>query len=203
LQTADTRQLERIVDEPVEPSPQDELQFQDTVEVEPINQREEGELDQSIETEETEEPQFSQFAETSEIDVPTSAETAPTSDDQLLDLEESTGEETISDDVFLDLEFEAPSPEVAATVAEAAPRTEIIPAAEVFADEAAAPAIATEERSSIENRAPVEGLSAEAIDAIARRVVEQMSDKTVREIAWEVVPELAELLIKQKLEEKK
>jgi hypothetical protein len=28
-----------------------------------------------------------------------------------------------------------------------------------------------------------------------------MSDKVVREIAWEVVPELAELLVKQKLEE--
>ena len=46
-------------------------------------------------------------------------------------------------------------------------------------------------------------LSPEAIDAIARRVVELMSDKVVREIAWEVVPELAELLIKQKLEEEK
>ena len=44
-------------------------------------------------------------------------------------------------------------------------------------------------------------LSPEAIDAIARRVVELMSDKVVREIAWEVVPELSELLIKQRLEE--
>ena len=43
-------------------------------------------------------------------------------------------------------------------------------------------------------------LSPEAIDAIARRVVELMSDKVVREIAWEVVPELAELLIKKTLE---
>lgn len=44
-------------------------------------------------------------------------------------------------------------------------------------------------------------LSPETIDAIARRVVECMSDKVVREIAWEVVPDLAELLIKQKLDE--
>jgi CheY-like chemotaxis protein len=44
-------------------------------------------------------------------------------------------------------------------------------------------------------------LSPEGIDAIARRVVELMSDKVVREIAWEVVPELSELLIKQRLEE--
>jgi hypothetical protein len=33
-------------------------------------------------------------------------------------------------------------------------------------------------------------------------VVEMMSDKVVREIAWEVVPDLAELIIKQQLEEK-
>jgi len=44
-------------------------------------------------------------------------------------------------------------------------------------------------------------LSPEVIDAIARRVVEMMSDKVVREIAWEVVPDLAELLIKRQLEE--
>jgi hypothetical protein len=30
-----------------------------------------------------------------------------------------------------------------------------------------------------------------------------MSEKIVREIVWEVVPELAELLIKQRLDEKK
>ena len=47
-----------------------------------------------------------------------------------------------------------------------------------------------------------DNLSPEMIDAIARRVVEMMSDKVVREIAWEVVPDLAELLIQRKLEEK-
>jgi CheY-like chemotaxis protein len=45
-------------------------------------------------------------------------------------------------------------------------------------------------------------LSPEMIDAIARRMVEMMSDKVVREIAWEVVPDLAELLIKRQLEER-
>ena len=46
-------------------------------------------------------------------------------------------------------------------------------------------------------------LSPEIIDAIARRAVELMSDKVIREIAWEVVPDLAELLIKKQLEETK
>lgn len=45
-------------------------------------------------------------------------------------------------------------------------------------------------------------LSPEAIEAIARRVVEMMSDKAVREIAWEVVPDLADLHIKHKMQEK-
>jgi CheY-like chemotaxis protein len=48
-----------------------------------------------------------------------------------------------------------------------------------------------------------EALSPAAIEAIARRMVEQMSDKVIREIAWEVVPELSELLIKRKLDEQK
>jgi hypothetical protein len=46
-------------------------------------------------------------------------------------------------------------------------------------------------------------LSPETIDAIARRAVAHLSERVVREIAWEVVPELAELLIKKKLEEQK
>jgi len=45
-------------------------------------------------------------------------------------------------------------------------------------------------------------LSPEMIDAIARRAVEHLSEKVVQEIAWEVVPQLAELLIKRQLEEK-
>lgn len=47
-----------------------------------------------------------------------------------------------------------------------------------------------------------EQLSPAMIDAIARRAVELMSDKVIREIAWEVVPDLAELLIKRQLEER-
>jgi hypothetical protein len=45
-------------------------------------------------------------------------------------------------------------------------------------------------------------LSPEMIDVIARRAVEYLSEKVLREIAWEVVPQLAELLIKRQLEER-
>jgi len=58
-----------------------------------------------------------------------------------------------------------------------------------------------EARVGVEEPLRADQLSPEAIETIARRVVELMSDKVVREIAWEVVPELAELLIRQKLEE--
>jgi hypothetical protein len=73
----------------------------------------------------------------------------------------------------------------------------------IFAEapaETSSPLSATEDQSSIDPRVE---LSPETIDAIVRRVVDQMSEKVVREIAWEVVPELAELLIKKKLEEQK
>ena len=47
-----------------------------------------------------------------------------------------------------------------------------------------------------------DSLSPELIDAIARRAVALLSEKVVQEIAWEVVPDLAELLIKRQLEQK-
>jgi CheY-like chemotaxis protein len=39
------------------------------------------------------------------------------------------------------------------------------------------------------------------IERVARRVVELMSDKVVREVAWEVVPDLAEVVVKARLRE--
>jgi hypothetical protein len=37
------------------------------------------------------------------------------------------------------------------------------------------------------------------IDRIARRVVELMSDQIVRNIAWEVIPDLAEMVVKERI----
>jgi len=48
---------------------------------------------------------------------------------------------------------------------------------------------------------PSAGLSDEDIDRIARRVVELMSDQTVREISWDVIPDLAEIVIKDRIRE--
>ena len=43
------------------------------------------------------------------------------------------------------------------------------------------------------------GLSDEDVDRIARRVIELMSDQTVREISWDVIPDLAEIVIKGRI----
>lgn len=42
-------------------------------------------------------------------------------------------------------------------------------------------------------------LSDEDVDRIARRVVELMGDKAVRDVAWEVIPDLAEVVIRDRL----
>jgi CheY-like chemotaxis protein len=45
-------------------------------------------------------------------------------------------------------------------------------------------------------------LSEEALDLIVERVVRRMSTDVVREVAWEVVPELSEVIIRRTLEER-
>jgi hypothetical protein len=47
--------------------------------------------------------------------------------------------------------------------------------------------------------APV-AVTEELIDTIVKRVMAQISDKTVREVAWEVVPDLAEALLRKEIE---
>ena len=44
-------------------------------------------------------------------------------------------------------------------------------------------------------------LSDEDVDRIARRVVALIGDQTVREISWDVIPDLAEIVIKERIRE--
>jgi len=51
-------------------------------------------------------------------------------------------------------------------------------------------------------RPPVPGtmpLTEEQLEAVTRAVVERLSDRVLREIAWEVVPELADLIVRERL----
>ncbi|HET9211604.1 MAG TPA: response regulator [Thermoanaerobaculia bacterium] len=44
-------------------------------------------------------------------------------------------------------------------------------------------------------------LSDDDVDRIARRVVELLGDRTVRDVAWEVIPDMAEVIIRDRLRE--
>jgi CheY-like chemotaxis protein len=141
-----------------------------------------------------------------------SAAPVATAEDLVLDLEDETPAEAPSAARFA----EPSTPIVDATlvadaVAEESFReVKVVPAPEeghewamvsATGEEAASPAKAEERRAeSTAGQINLSELSPQAIDAIARRVVEQLSEKVVREIAWEVVPEMAELLIKRRLE---
>jgi CheY-like chemotaxis protein len=137
----------------------------------------------------------------------------------------------IVDDVVLDLDLETPAPAPVENrsweLAPGQPAEVVEPQEEPVAEvQAVSPEVSEEPKVSDEATAerevhsleaenaatgPLEypsaadagqpELSADAINAIARRVIEQMSDKVVREIAWEVVPELSELMIKKKLDQ--
>lgn len=47
----------------------------------------------------------------------------------------------------------------------------------------------------------VPALSPQDLDAIARLVVERLSERVLREIAWEVVPDLAETIVRERIRE--
>ena len=44
-------------------------------------------------------------------------------------------------------------------------------------------------------------LSDADVDRIARRMIELLGDKPIRDVAWEVVPDLAEVLLKTRIRE--
>jgi hypothetical protein len=161
---------------------------------------------------------------------PTTPPRASVFSDSLLDLDDfDSGPQTaLADDLVLDLDYQAQAFASSPDVSESVPEPAAVPPSQFdltdFEPATEEPAVAPEELhewtavaehapeisstvlAPVETQAsadPLHGLSAEAVDAIARRVVEQLSEKVVREIAWEVVPDLAELLIRQKLEEQK
>jgi CheY-like chemotaxis protein len=91
------------------------------------------------------------------------------------------------------------APEVIPT--EAAPVVAEAPAALEEETGVAAPAVAEEVEAAVSEGGAGADLSESDIEAIARRVAELIGADVVREVAWEVVPDLAEVVVKDRLRE--
>ena len=220
FQTADTARLEPSHEQSV--AAVDE----DTIEIEP--RFDEAGMDlRSSQDSPADEPNV--FKEPGMTQVTPHEPTQPRFSESLLDLDESSfvASPIADDEVVLDLdespvavhedaswevapaEEPAPVPAAAmfvhepelaeANVPEPSPVMAETVMAETVADEPASPVEAS--TAALPQALAPNELSADMIDAIARRVIEQMSDKVVREIAWEVVPELSEMMIRKKLEQ--
>lgn len=190
LQTADTQQLP-----PVEPT--DSADFHDTAEL----------INASAVTERVQSNAPNMNAM---MNQPAPEMTAVDSSESLLDLDDYRPIETMNDEFILDID-EEPEPRddvfvaIAADDAPAAIVADSFVVTEIQTDGnlQTPPAETAVAESPAGTSSDLTNLSPNDVDAIARRVVELMSDKVVREITWEVVPELAELLIKQRLDEQK
>jgi CheY-like chemotaxis protein len=83
----------------------------------------------------------------------------------------------------------------------AVPKPPLAPPPESFGDVAAAvSAPASPPATGSSSEASALSVPVEMVEKIAQRVVAQISEKAVREIAWDVLPDLAEALIKQEIE---
>jgi CheY-like chemotaxis protein len=93
--------------------------------------------------------------------------------------------------------FRAPSD--SASPAESAPgeRAAAIPPSEPIVAAANVPAPAAAGPGRETSDAEIEALA----EKVARRVIEKLSEKIVREIAWDVVPETAELVVRERIRE--
>jgi CheY-like chemotaxis protein len=74
------------------------------------------------------------------------------------------------------------------------------PPVESFADVASSVETTVPPMAPPISEAAAVAVPVEMVEKIAQRVVAQISEKAVREIAWEVIPDLAEALIKQEIE---
>ena len=122
---------------------------------------------------------------------------------------EAAGEEPVaeSDEDVDDIEGLATVPEPDTTMmmeAEESPPkaladedTEIEPIVEPTPE----PPLEPSDDSALSSTGPPSSISDEDVDRIARRVVELLADKTVREVSWDVIPDLAEIVIKDRLRE--
>jgi CheY-like chemotaxis protein len=145
-----------------------------------------------------EEPEWSSFELEAEPEAPAPPPAAePFEREVAFDLEPDLSYEVAESEPVFELEERAPSfalqDEVFAAPAEL--DLEEAPQDRYLAEE---PAAAAPAPAAANGGGP---LSDADVDRIARRVVELIGDKAVRDIAWEVIPDLAEVIIRDRLRE--
>jgi CheY-like chemotaxis protein len=215
LQTADTMKLERIVDDPiVETIDDDSLSLEDTIEVEPVDA---VASDQRVSVEPLPETVEVSYSDTNEPSVPPQPPSTMKLDDAVLDLEdEFLGEpQMVGDDVFLDLDFvdNVPAEAVEERVAEE-PRAPLAFEESALVEQvsetehAVAPAIAEtpgievpEEPSTFEPLAPEalnEAVVAEPATAqLTTPEVEGLSPAAIEAIARRMVEQMSDKVIRE------
>ena len=99
-------------------------------------------------------------------------------------------------------------PEIANPTADPSPLANLAPISAPTESEPAppveAPSVAAPSTEPMAAEAPTPErapLSDEDVDRIARRVAELLGEQGVREVAWEVIPDLAEIVIKDRIRE--
>jgi len=95
----------------------------------------------------------------------------------------------------------APEPAAAAPVAEPSPLADFAPAPAAPTPPAPPPSVEEPPAAAQSSDSAGAPLSEEDVDRIARRVAELLGDQGVREVAWEVIPDLAEIVIKDRIRE--
>jgi CheY-like chemotaxis protein len=91
--------------------------------------------------------------------------------------------------------YEAPAYEEPAEFASAAP----LDAGSEMVDET--PALIESVALPAQAELDLAALTDEQVERIARRVVEMLSDSAIRDIAWEVIPDMAEMIVKERIRE--
>lgn len=86
-----------------------------------------------------------------------------------------------------------PEPPIASTPSEFGPTP--VPEARPVTD-----AAVESSPSTIEAQVPAAGADDDLVERVAQRVVDKLSSKIIQEIAWEVVPDLAEGLIRREID---
>lgn len=206
--------------EETEASPVSEVSEESTEEVEESKDetvsetlQESAEPENLAETEDSPEPQETETAETEEIE-PVKEEVTESKASAMFDMDENLLElpplvktapvaATSPQVAFVSETTQEVKEEVAEPTTETTESTaEVVePVTETETAKVSEPTTESIIKEQIVEATGSTNITPEMIEAIAQKVAEKLSDRAIREIAWEVVPQMTELIIKKMAEE--